>query len=226
MLHLFSAAAVGRVVAVIGLSISVAACASLDVQSNYQPPRNDQIQNSIVVQQPFDPAWDGFVRKLSQSFFVVNTISKESRLISITVTGPRANEYFDCGRLTNTVNGQQWVFSPGEDSQYHYDSFPTETNIQHNVSSRGSRMNIFIAPENGGTLFEVNSTYSVSMKQTGQSVVKNMFGQVRGRDYLPTSTANFAFTTRTVDEQFFGNTKIVCQSTGVWERAVLDLAQS
>ena len=222
----FSAPAAGRVCAVVGLSALVAACASLDVQSNYQPPRNEAIQNSIVVQKPFDQAWDAFVRKLSQSFFVVNTISKESRLISITVTGPRADEYFDCGRLTSTVNGQQWAYAPGGSAQYHYESFPTETTIQHSVSSRGSRMNIFIAPDGSGTVFEVNSTYSVSMKQNGQSVVKNVFGQVRGRDYLPTSTATFAFTTRTIDTQLFGTTEISCQATGVWEREILSLASS
>jgi hypothetical protein len=226
MSYCFSAPMAGRVCAVISISAIVAGCASLDVQSNYKPPRNDAIQNSIVVQKPFDQAWDSFVRKLSQSFFVVNTISKESRLISITVKGPRANAYFDCGRLNSTVNGQQWAYAPGESARYHYDSFPTETTIQHNVSSRGSRMNIFIAPEGSGTVFEVNSTYSVTMKQNGQSVVKNVFGQVRGRDYLPASTATFSFTTRTYDTQLFGNTEVTCQATGEWEREILSLASS
>jgi len=202
------------------------ACASLDVKSNYQPPRDEPIENAIVVQKPFDRTWDGFVRKLSQSFFEVNTISKESRLISITVKGPRANEFFDCGRLTYTVNGKPWTFEPGEEAEFHDGGFPSETTVRHLVSSTGTRMNIFVAPEGAGTLFEVNSTYSLTMKQQGQSVVKNLLGQVTSRDRMATLTAGFSFTTRTADEQFLGDTKITCQATGVWEKLILDLARS
>jgi hypothetical protein len=75
MQHLaFSAlAARARCVAVAASAVCLTACASLKVQSNYQPPRSAAIPNTATVAKPFE-AWDDFVRRLSQSFSVVRGI--------------------------------------------------------------------------------------------------------------------------------------------------------
>jgi len=67
--------------AVTGLiaAASLAACASLDVSATYQPPSQKPIPSSATVDKPFDQAWDGFIRQISQSFFVVNNLSKNSK---------------------------------------------------------------------------------------------------------------------------------------------------
>lgn len=208
------------------LGVTLAACASLDVETQYQPPQDEAITNDVIVDKPFEPAWDAFVRQLSQSFFIVNTISKESRLINISVPGPRARDFFDCGRLSSTVNGDLWTFDPARSAEYSHSGFRDQTVIHHTVTAEGTRMNIFVAPKGSGTLFEVNSTYSLHMRQTGQTDVHNLLGQVIDRDYLPTSDAYFNFTTKSYDEQAFAGAMLVCKSTGKWERQILDLARS
>ena len=228
MLHLRCAAVGGCVRATAAFSVVafLVSCASMEVTSNYQPPPNAAVQNSVVVPQPFDAAWDQFVRKLSQGFFVINQISKESRLINISVAGPRATQYFDCGRLKETVNGKPWNIEVGRSSDFNDSGFRSETVVNHVVKTAGTRMNIFVAPKDGGTLFEVNSTYSVAIRQTGRSVVKNLYGNVVSSDYLPTSEAFFDFTTKTPSVQPFGNADVTCRATGVWERQILDIARS
>jgi hypothetical protein len=228
MLHLCRTGVGGCATKIIVLlsAALLASCASMEVQTNYQPPQGGAIPNSIVVQQPFDVAWDNFVRKLSQSFFVVNQISKESRLINISVGGPRANEFFDCGRMKSTVNGKPWTYFVGRSSEFREDGFRSETVVDHKVVSNGTRMNIFVAPRDGGTLFEVNSTYTVAIRQTGRNDVQNLYGQVVSRKNLETMNAVFGFTTKAPSTQPFGGTDVTCRATGVWEREILDIARS
>jgi hypothetical protein len=225
MQHLaFSAlAARARCVAVAASAVCLTACASLQVQSNYQPPRSTTIPNTATVAKPFDAAWDDFVRRLSQTFFAVHQISRDSRLISISVDAGRAAEFIDCGRLQYEVNGKPWTFTVAETAQFRDGGFRKETVIDHVVTPGITRMNIFLGPAPGGTLFEVNSTYSVHIKQTGSNDVKNLYGQVVDSDYLPTRSAAFDFTTRSASVQSFGDNQVTCRATGEWERQILDL---
>lgn len=202
---------------------ALSACASIDVEPKYQPPQATPIPSSLAVQMPFDQAWNGFVRNLSTSFFVVNNISKESRLINITVGRGRANSFVDCGTANFTVNSKKWKFNPAKSATFNDSGFRSETIVEHKVTGHGGRMNIFVAPEGPSTVFEINTSYAIEMRQSGYSAVRNLLGQVVSRERLSETDAAFEFTTKVPDRQPLGNINITCQATGVWEQMILDL---
>jgi hypothetical protein len=202
---------------------ALSACASIDVKPVYQPPQKQPIPSALAVQMPFDQAWNGFVRNLSTSFFVVNNISKSSRLINISVGRGRANNFVDCGTAKYKVNDKQWTFNPAKSATYNDSGFRSETVMEHKVTGHGGRMNIFVAPEGPTTVFEVNTSYAIEMHQSGYSAVRNLLGQVVSRERLPEADAAFELTTKSPDTQPLGNVMITCQATGVWEQLILDL---
>jgi hypothetical protein len=184
----------------------VAGCASIDVKSNYKPPQQPTINSSISVNKPFDQAWNDFVRNLATSFFTVNTISKESRLINISLNKGRSNNFLDCGKVSYKINDKDWTFNPARNSSFKDGGFRSETIVEHKVTGRRGRMNIFVAPKGAVTVFEI-------------------LGQVIDRDYLPESQASFEFTTKIPDTQPLRGVDITCQATGQWEQLILDLAR-
>lgn len=174
---------------------------------------------------PFDQAWDRFVRRLGQNFFVVNNISKESRFISISVGHNQAEKFIDCGTLTQKVNSKDWTFNPADNADFNESGFRSGTVVEHRVSGRAGRMNIVVAPKGPNTVFEVNTSYTLRMVETGRNEVRNLIGQVVSAERLEVMRANFQFTTKAPDEQPFGAVSVMCQATGVWEQLVLDLAR-
>lgn len=203
---------------------TLTACASIDVESKYQPPQAKTIPSSVAVQLPFDQAWDGFVRNLSTSFFIINNISKSSRLINISVGRSQANNFVDCGTANFTVNSKKWKFNPAKNATFNDSGFRSETVVQHEVTGYRGRMNIFVAPDGQKTVFEINTSYAIEMHETGHSAVRNLLGQVVSSERLPETGAAFEFTTKVPDQEPFGDIKITCQATGVWEQLILDLA--
>ena len=204
---------------------SLNACASLDVNTMYKAPAQSPIPSSATVKKPFEKAWADFVRNLSQSFFVVNNISKDSRLINISVNQSQAGKFIDCGTVSYTINDKPWSFNPARNANFSDGGFRTETNMLHRVQGSGGRMNVFVAPDGDKTTFEVNTSYTMEMRQTGESTVRNLVGRVVDRVHLPEQTAVFQFTTKQPDQQLLGSAQITCQATGVWEQLVLDLAR-
>ena len=183
------------------------------------------IPSSVTVAMPFNRAWDRFVRKLGQNFFVVNNISKESRFISISVGHNQAERFIDCGTLTQKVNSKDWTFNPADNADFNESGFRTGTVVEHRVSGRAGRMNIVVAPKGPNTVFEVNTSYTLRMVESGRNEVRNLIGHVVSSENLQVMRAGFQFTTKTADEQPFGAVNITCQATGVWEQLVLDLAR-
>ncbi len=203
----------------------LAGCASIDMQSNYRPPQKPTVPSSITVNKPFDAAWNDFVRNLATSFFTVNTISKESRLINISLTEGGNNNFIDCGTVTYKINSKDWTFNPARNATFRDGGFRSETVVTHQVTARRGRMNIFAAPQGSSTVFEINTTYGIDMRQSGHSEVRNLLGQVVSSDYLPTAEASFRFTTKVPDQQPLGGVDITCQASGEWEQIILDLAR-
>ncbi len=200
---------------------ALSACASLDVKMKYQPPQQTTIPSSITVQKPFQQAWDQFVRKLGQDFFVVNNISKDSRFISISVSHNQAAKFIDCGTLNQKVNSKDWAFNAADNADFDEDG----TTVNHRVTGWIGRMNIVVTPSGADTIFEVNAAYGFGMVQTGRDVVRNLIGRVVSTSRMRKMEAGFKFTTKAADEQPFGAVTIRCQATGIWEQLVLDLAR-
>src|SRR6266446_73629 len=71
----------------------------------YAPPENSaKIRNEVVVSKPFDSVWDSFVRNLAKSFYVINNIDKQSRIINVSFATDTPETYADCGISTRTYS--------------------------------------------------------------------------------------------------------------------------
>jgi len=55
-----------------------------------------QIKNEIVVSKPYTQVWDIMVKEISKSFYVINNIDKESRIINLSFSTNSPTEYVDC----------------------------------------------------------------------------------------------------------------------------------
>src|SRR3972149_6139198 len=61
-----------------------------------------QVSNEIVVSRPQSEVWDILVKELSKSFYVINNIDKESRIIKVSFSSNNPSEYIDCGKAYRT----------------------------------------------------------------------------------------------------------------------------
>ena len=144
---------------------------------SYEPPTQHTVQNSTITPIEFNQVWDTMVGKLSETFFVINNIDKESRLLNISFTASDAKLYADCGRSrwVGTYNGttNYESYQTADDAQYElygkwgpYRNFPAVSQVNRRTDLEG-RTNIYIAPVSGGTEVRVNSIYVWTVTTSG-----------------------------------------------------------
>jgi len=89
----------------VGLVIGVAAsgCATQGKSTTtYLKPTISEVKNEIDVTKSYAQVWDVLVKQLSKSFYVINNIDKESRIINVSFSTNSPAEYIDCGRTLRT----------------------------------------------------------------------------------------------------------------------------
>jgi hypothetical protein len=149
---------------------------------DYATPANNEVKNKRIVNQDFEQTWDRLVRELSADFFVINNIEKASRIINVSFSVNRPDEYVDCG-----ISNRSFTNPQGKTEHYKYSAasaasywvgadqpphFPIA--ITRSTDLEG-RVNIYVAPTQGTRQTEivVNSKYSLGIKQEG--VLHNMY---------------------------------------------------
>ena len=188
--------------------------------------------NEIVVDRPFDETWDLLVRRLSESFFVVNNISKESRLINLSFSSADAQLYVDCERTQRTFEKGRDVetfdYAVAEDGRYMTSRQLTPNAYAHYQIQRRSsvegRIDVYMAPEEPGTRLTVNTRYIFGMRATGRyDVYGGALDIPQGSGRTEPFDYQVTFDTRqagsTVDSE--GN-EIWCQCTGELEARILE----
>ena len=139
---------------------------------NYQPPTLKQIENEITVNKSFSETWDSLVSDLAKTFYVINNIDKESRLLNVSFSSTsNIPDYVDCGITDRSFQ----LASRNEDVIYEaagYSEFFTNSATQLSEPNTTylhifrqpyleGRANIYIAPENNSqTKVSVNARYS------------------------------------------------------------------
>ena len=197
----------------------LSACAGTTV--NYTPPNSLSQSNppEKIIDDDFETVWDQYVKELSKSFFVINNISKESRIINVSFSANDPTKYADCGtttvaskhpaRGTQTFtylaagNASHWV---GVDGTNHIMDRVRQTDLE-------GRANIYIAPIGPSqTLLRANARYvlGIHVKMSGVTAY-----------HQETSNSSVSFSTQEAGTTPDG---ITCVSKGVFENDLLSAA--
>jgi hypothetical protein len=226
----------------IALSAAVAAGCATPGTSNigYLPPENPtKMSNEVVVDKPFESVWDALVRDLAKSFYVINNIEKQSRLINVSFSTDAPETYVDCGTTTRTYargdENQTYKYNVASSFTYkvaartgNLNQFPVTRNISRRTVLEG-RANIYVAPEGQGTRVSVNARYILSVNTQGVYTVENVYGTPIERGALPQRTFTATFNTNqptTVDWGTPGQPmQVTCHSRGRLEHDILQLVQ-
>lgn len=199
------------------VAVTLTACAS--TKSSYQPSMKNTVQTETVVDMGFDRLWDRTVAELSQSFFVINNISRDSRIINVSFSSDEPEKFIDCGVSTYTAKhparGEQTWTYPTAGSVTHWMGIDGTNHIVNRTrrTNLDGRINIFMAPQGSRTLTRVNAAYTlrVDVELTGvtapgsqhQSDIVNLTSQSGGA----------------------GN-GYDCRSTGVLEKKIIEIVQN
>jgi len=142
------------------LPVALVGCATQGVSTvSRVDNKPEKVANEATIQAPYTKVWDHLVRELSKSFFVINNIDKESRIINLSVNTNAPKEYIDCGKTTRTYTEgglvEKFEYQVAEKS-----SFKVATPLQPHPASAyyyqgershrlEGRFNIYFAPAEG-----------------------------------------------------------------------------
>lgn len=218
-------------------ALLLGACATV-TQSTYEsvPGAQRKIANSVNTTSGFDAVWDAVVAKLSQSFFVINNIDKQSRIINVSFTSSSPADYVDCGSSRRQFDFQNehrtYEYPVAASNQYKFATtwnpggipLPLVATLNRNTKLEG-RANIYIAPgANGaGSIVSVNSIYVWSVNVTGVADGYNAFGTLvqANQPLPPQSPTTINFTTQAAGSDGVGSDRITCASNGKFEESIL-----
>jgi len=227
-----------RIIIAIG-TLLLAACATAPkTTAIVTEPATYTVANECYVDRPFAEVWDGLVAELAKSFFVINNIEKESRIINLSFSTTAPEDYIDCGRTTRTYKKgkteQVFEYEIAKDSAYKY-SRQVETNAYANydVSRRTTldgRINVFLAPEGAGTRVTVNVRFIFNVETSGvYEVIAGALEIRQSTGVVPPTTYTLSFDTRAPGKDNLGTPSepafVTCGSNGKLETSILDMAR-
>jgi hypothetical protein len=213
-------------------------CATQGISTlRYSDPSPVDVKNEIVVPQPFIEVWDGFVKELSKSFYVINNMDKESRIINVSFFTNSPVEYADCGNAhriyTQGDKKEVYDYEVAGSSEYKVaanqqgsSAFAYYAIIQRETTLDG-RANIYIAPDEkdkSNTIVTVNARYVITIKAKGEAFAEHVNGNIFSNGRLADYTAIIAFNThKPGQESGKNNPKITCFSKGKLEDDILKM---
>tara|TARA_B100001964_G_C14058053_1_gene520098 strand:- start:156 stop:842 length:687 start_codon:yes stop_codon:yes gene_type:complete len=217
----------------------ITSCASAPIlqELTYEDGQETKIENRIILDEDFDLVWNRLVGNLSKTFYVINNIDKESRLINVSFNlNDKLSDYVDCGKSSRSFQlgdlRQDITYKVADSSNYFSESNvspnPNITYLKvYRDTSLEGRANIFVAPESGKTTVMINNRYVVSVKTSFDTLLyavlykRHMEQNQFGRRLLNPQPDPISFNTNTTS-----NADIKCSSTGKFETDILKLARS
>ena len=198
-------------------------CASTNV--NYSPPRDAKETTTATLKDPFEAAWTKSVRALGGSFFVMNNIVKDSKIINLSYSGD-PEKYVDCGLISVNVSestGTSTYQFPGarKSVQFKFAKGFRSSVVNRQMSLEG-RINILFEELNKNeTGVKVVVRYVVT--RTGTETVTDHLNNRSAT--LPLSPLSFNFNTGGSDSAT-GESTSTCRPTGEMEKTLLELLTS
>lgn len=172
------------------LTISVASCATPGTSGRqYRVPIGAElVTNEAVVRLPFSDTWDLLIGQLAKSFFVINNVDKASRIINVSFSTDKPEEYIDCGTSERTFQyaneSQTYTYPVAGSNSFKaagkwgaYGNLPSIAYLDRKTSLEG-RINVYVAPKDNDTVVTVNTRYIFTSGMSGQNELINGVGAV------------------------------------------------
>jgi hypothetical protein len=136
---------------------------------DYSPPSQYPLkEKSVIIEKPKELVWKKIMANVSNSFFVINNLDKESGFINISYTGPPCN-YVDCGWINSEVSnarGKRTYSFAGCTEYKQYEIANPQTNflgIYNRTMKLEGRINILVQEEEASrTRVSANVRYLVT----------------------------------------------------------------
>ncbi len=206
--------------------IFLTGCAGVGISTNsYTSPIVKEIKNEKIVNESFDIIWDRAVANLASSFFVINNIDKQSRLINLSYSSDSPEKYIDCGESIRTFsfknNKETYTYNVAENSFYKlagtwgvYKNLPSVSEVNR-VTSLEGRINVYMAPvDRNKTRITANVRYIISISASGIANGYNGFGNLQLQEKLPSNDKTvISFNTKKTG------------SKGLLEKQLLDMSE-
>lgn len=218
-------------------SLFLAACASVEPSnSNYTEPDSMVTDsNEVVVDDPFGSVWNQMVKNLSDSFFVINNIDRESRLINLSFSAGDPTQYIDCGTTTRQFefksNSETYEYPVAGDNTYKVMGTwgpPIEKPLVYEIfrdSHLEGRINVYVAPvSQSATEVSVNTRYIYSVQVDGTMTAYDAFGNELETERLSTETYEGpSFNTGQSGTSQNSSQSVTCTSNGSLEDRLLSM---
>jgi hypothetical protein len=201
------------------LSLNIVGCSS---NMTYMPPLEMRESQTVILRDSFEAAWTKSVRALGDSFFVMNNIVKDSKIINLSYSGD-PEKYVDCGHLTINVKegiGSTTYEFPAARRSVKYKlvrGFST-TSVDRQMSLEARINVLFEEVDRNETGVKVVVRYVVT--RTGTQTVIDHFSNRTST--LPLPPLSFSFNTGGSDSATAESTS-TCRPTGAMEKAIIDL---
>lgn len=134
-------------------------------------------ENSMVYNAGINKVWDASIKTISEKFFVLDNISKESRIITLSFASDTPAEYVDCGQVTVTNSGgasggSTYTF-PGAQAYTEYKAAsggPHILPVMRRAKLNGKVNIVFSEEGENSTRIIVNTRYIVDVTKNAQEM--------------------------------------------------------
>jgi hypothetical protein len=218
----------------------ISGCATQGVSTQrYVEPPVRTFTNEVIIEKPYSQVWDALVKQLSKSFYVINNIDKESRIINVSFVSTKPDDFIDCGRTYRTYtqgdNIERYEYETASKSRFKV-ATPNKINqnyagfilVQRDTSLDG-RSNIYVAPNEGSpnvTTVTVNARYILTIKVRQDLYGQHVNGSVHFFQNLPGNDYTVALDTKKPESIDFGaDVSGTCLSRGILEKEILRMAK-
>lgn len=221
-------------------AVFLSGCATQGVSTReYRGCSQQKINNELNVPRPQSEVWDTIVKELSKSFYVINNIDKESRIINVSFSSNAPSGYVDCGKSHRTYTQRDKTETYDYDTagssyfkvatlRQEHPAFANYVVIRRETSLEG-RSNIYVAPseqDKNSTVITVNTRYIMNFKIKSDTFAQHANGKVFSRGHLPDETFTVMFNTNQLGELKANNAETIsCCSKGTLEAEILGMTR-
>ena len=205
-------------------SVVLAGC-SAKTEVSYQRPAQYPLDNSMVYDAGLETVWDAAVTAFGKSVFVLDTVQKDSRTISLSFATEAPAEYVDCGILTYTNTGGMGadetvtIEGAAATAKYMYgDGASQPREVERRTSLEGKMDIAFSAEGKGKTRATVTARYTVNVVNTG--LVPVAYGFSEGT--MPSSANTSVVFNSGQTGRMHGGGLTQCAATSVLEKKILE----